>query len=82
MAKNIYQKPQKVSPECVTKAPFFTLKFALISTLIKGRYKVYKEYIRSWSDQLLINYILTIYVLYTKIGVCAYFAKYLQHIGL
>ena len=36
---------------------------------IKGAYKVHKEYIRSWSNQLLINYILTIYVLYIKIGV-------------
>ena len=27
--------------------------------------------VKSWSHQLLINYILTIYVLYTKIGVYA-----------
>ena len=32
--------------------------------------------IKSWSHQLLINYILTIYVLYTKIGV---FAKKQKH---
>ena len=29
--------------------------------------------IKSWSHQLLINYILTIYVLYTKIGVLSHF---------
>ena len=29
--------------------------------------------IKSWSHQLLINYILTIYVLYTKIGVFSHF---------
>ena len=38
--------------------------------------------VKSWSHQLLINYILTIYVLYIKIGVCAYFVKYLQRIGI
>ena len=32
--------------------------------------------IKSWSHQLIINYILTIYVLYTKIGV---FAKNFRH---
>ena len=31
--------------------------------------------IRSWSHQLLINYILTIYILYTKIGVLKDFAN-------
>ena len=29
--------------------------------------------VKSWSHQLLINYILTIYVLYTKIGVLSNF---------
>ena len=32
--------------------------------------------IRSWSNQLLIIYILTIYVLYIKIGMCADVVKY------
>ena len=31
--------------------------------------------IKSWSHQLLINYILTIYVLYTKIGVLSRFVR-------
>ena len=34
--------------------------------------------VKSWSHQLLINYILTIYVLYTKIGVLSHFVRDLK----
>ena len=34
-----------------------------------GMYIVHKEYIKSWSNQLLINYILTLYENLVKLGV-------------
>ena len=78
--KSVFEKKKFVSRRVqfpVHSRPFFTPE----TRQIQGTYREGIEMIKSWSHQLLINYILTIYVLYTKIGVLSSFENscFLSH---
>ena len=54
-------------------ADFISVMCGSFPTQTRGRYREDKEYIKSWSHQLFINYILTLYENLVKLGVASIF---------